>query len=134
MPLLRFQNIDFLYNAPYRMRLKNWGPGWRLEGPRTREMRVLGPPNTYQCIEIAQKLKVEIPSSWTLKIFDIFLKLSFMHWKFFVRNLKVVGERHFSGNKFFCFWDRKVVLMQRIQSNKYTVIQLCAICFYLFLF
>ena len=97
MPLLRFQNIDFLYNAPYRMRLssKNWGPGWRLEGPRTREMRVLGPPNTYQCIEIAQKLKVEIPSSWTLKIFDIFLKLSFMHWKFFVRNLKVVGERHF---------------------------------------
>ena len=109
MPLLCFQNIDFLYNAPYRMRLssKNWGPGWRLEGPRTREMRVLGPPNTYQCIEIAQKLKVEIPSSWTLKIFDIFLKLSFMHWKFFVRNLKVVGERHFQWKQSFLFLGQK---------------------------
>ena len=135
MPLLCFQNIDFLYNAPYRMRLssKNWGPGWRLEGPEPGKWEFWAPliPMCRNCpkIESWNTFKLDLKNIWHLSEIELYAL------EVFCQKSKGSRRKTFPVETiFFVFGTEEVVLMQRIQSNKFTVIQLCAICFYLFLF
>ena len=80
-------------------------------------------------IESWNTFKLDLKNIWHLSEIELYAL------EVFCQKSKGSRRKTFQWKQvLFVFGTEEVVLMQRIQSNKYTIFQLCAICFYLFCF
>ena len=76
-------------------------------------------------IESWNTFKLDLKNIWHLSEIELYAL------EVFCQKSKGSRRKTFQWKQvLFVFGTEEVVLMQRIQSNKYTVIQLCAICFF----